>query len=294
MVCEKINQKCARLTLSVNNKTSRLAVLGELGRYPLYIKALSQVLNYKMSLLGTDRHNSLVFDAIIEMQNMSLKGKDCLLSRVEKMQHLLNIPSRLSVKKGNAKNCTNLLKSRFDRFWIDCLNVIKTSPNDATDKSDHNKLRTYKKYKASFTREPYIDLVRNRNQRSFLSRLRTGSHHLNIERGRWTRPVTPIGQRTCPYCTPPGSSCSGPTSTASPFIDDEQHFLMTCNRFSSLRRCAFEDINFILPKFLELSEHQQFCTLLCPTEPKIAKITNRLIKQMFNGREKIDQHNLNE
>merc|ERR1712243_530876 len=70
MVCEKINQKCERLTLSVNNKTSRLAVLGELGRYPLYIKALSQVLNYKMSLMGTDKHNSLVSDAIIEMQYM--------------------------------------------------------------------------------------------------------------------------------------------------------------------------------------------------------------------------------
>ena len=132
-------------------------------------------------------------------------------------------------------------------------------------------------------------MVRNRNQRSFLSRLRTGSHHLNIERGRWTRPVTPAGQRTCTYCAPPGSPGSG-----SAFIDDEEHFLMTCNRFSNLRGCAFEEINFIFPQFLGLSKHQQFCTLLCPTEPKIAKITNRLIKQMFDCREKIDQTNLSE
>ena len=36
--CEKINQKCCRMTLSVHNKTSRLAVLGELARFPLFIK----------------------------------------------------------------------------------------------------------------------------------------------------------------------------------------------------------------------------------------------------------------
>ena len=83
LACEKINQKCARLSLSVNNKTSRLAVLGELGRYPLFIKALSQCLNNKMSLLDPDRHNSLVSDTIFEMQCMSSRGTDCWLSQVE-------------------------------------------------------------------------------------------------------------------------------------------------------------------------------------------------------------------
>ena len=153
-------------------------------------------------------------------------------------------------------------------------------------------------FKGSFTKEPYIDLVRNRNQRSFLSRLRTGSHHLNIEKGRWTRPVTPIEERTCQYCTPASSaSCSpgsGPSPSTSACIDTEQHFLMFCSRFSSVRKSAFKEINLIFPQFLTLSANEKFLTLLCPTEPKIAKITNRLIKQMFNGRDKIDQSNGND
>ena len=33
-LCEKMNQKCSRMSLSVNRKTSRLAVLGELGGIP--------------------------------------------------------------------------------------------------------------------------------------------------------------------------------------------------------------------------------------------------------------------
>ena len=122
---------------------------------------------------------------------------------------------------------------------------------DPSDTSDHNKLRTYRLYKSSFTREPYIDLVRNRNQKSSLVRLRTGSHFLGVERGRWSRPVTPLAQRTCAYCLPPttGTPCPTPntstpcspphTSTSSPShpgpstapLDDEQHFVMRCSNF---------------------------------------------------------------
>ena len=50
--CEKTNQQISRMQLSVHKKTSRLAVLGELGRYPLFIKTLSHCLNYKLSLLN--------------------------------------------------------------------------------------------------------------------------------------------------------------------------------------------------------------------------------------------------
>ena len=38
-----------------------------------------------------------------------------------------------------------------------------------------------------------------------------------------------------------------------------------------------------------ISEQQKFTTFLCPTQPKTAKIANRLIKIMFEVREKIDQ-----
>ena len=126
-------------------------MLDELGRYLLFIKALSQCLNYKMSLLGPDRHNSLLSDAIIEMQCMSLRGTDCWLTRVEKMQKLLSIPDRQVFKNVKSKKCAESLKSRFDRFWLDSINLTIKSQNDTTDQADHNKLRTYRMFKASFT-----------------------------------------------------------------------------------------------------------------------------------------------
>merc|ERR1711947_31077 len=113
--------------------------------------------------------------------------------------------------------------------WLECVNYKKC---ENSDQLDHNKLRTYKTYKSSFTREPYLDLVRNRNQRSALTRLRTGSHVLGVERGRWTRPVTPLEQRTCSYCTQPSKRTDPslpPWSTSPPLlpglVDDEKYFL---------------------------------------------------------------------
>ena len=170
LVCEKVNQKCARITLSVNRKTSRLALLGELGRYPLFIKALSQCIAYKMSLLSNCKPLSLLASAVCEMQTVAGRGTDCWLGRVSKIQTLLNISDRYSFKRGLGRIIKSNIKSQFDRYWLDCIQLKKTDCK-TNDQSDHNKLRTYRTFKSSFTREPYIDLVRNRNQKSSLASL---------------------------------------------------------------------------------------------------------------------------
>ena len=76
-VPEKINQKCCRMLLSVHKKTSRLAVLGELGRHPLFIKSVSHCLNYKLHLnLKTDPR-SILSNLITEMRLMADRDQDC-------------------------------------------------------------------------------------------------------------------------------------------------------------------------------------------------------------------------
>ena len=288
---EKLNQKCSRIILSVNRKTSRLAVLGELNRYPLFLKALSQCINYKLSLVGRPNQNSLVTGAITEMQAMSVRGQDCWLSRVNKIQQLLGIVN-LPYWKGSGKKITSSLKSKFDRYWLECVNKIKTGH----DQLDHNKLRTYNTLKASFTREPYLDLVRNRNQRAFLSRLRVSSHNLAIERGRWTRPVTPASARFCGYCshstspsTPTATPTSPPPASPQKQVDTEFHFLTQCNAFVSERNLVYGEMSAHVPNFAQMSDQQKFATMLCPTTAHSAKLIHRFIKLMFEGREKMDK-----
>ena len=88
---ETLNQQCCRVLLSVHRKASRLAVLGDLGRYPLAIKAMALTLNYRLCL-ASKPSNSLVGLAMSEMAVMASKGIDCWLTRTEKMSRLLKIP----------------------------------------------------------------------------------------------------------------------------------------------------------------------------------------------------------
>ena len=67
------------------------------------------------------------------------------------------------------------------------------------DNLPHNKLRFYAKLKSSFNREPYIDNVTNRNQRAWLSRLRTSAHSLAIKQGRYSN--VPLTAHVCIYCS---------------------------------------------------------------------------------------------
>ena len=45
---EQLNLKCCRMILSFHRKSSRIAILGELGRHPVFSKSLSHCLNYKL------------------------------------------------------------------------------------------------------------------------------------------------------------------------------------------------------------------------------------------------------
>ena len=48
---EVLNQKMCRMQLSVHKRASRLAVLGELGRYPLLIPAINMNTNYQVLIM---------------------------------------------------------------------------------------------------------------------------------------------------------------------------------------------------------------------------------------------------
>ena len=68
-----LNQKLCRLLLSVHKRCSRLAALGELGRYPSFIFALKKCLKYEWSLQNCDK-DSLIGKAMREMANKPYLG----------------------------------------------------------------------------------------------------------------------------------------------------------------------------------------------------------------------------
>ena len=115
-------------------------------------------------------------------------------------------------------------------------------------------------------------IVQSRNQRAWISRLRCSAHHLEIEQGRWAR--TPVRERYCKLC-----DCGE--------IGDEFHFTMKCKVFELKRACFLGKMESIIPGFKLLSKEYQFKTLLCPTTPAAAKVTNQYLRILFLARDKL-------
>ena len=89
------------------------------------------------------------------------------------------------------------------------------------------KLRTYVKYKHDFKLEPYVTKLNFKNRQE-LSRLRLSDHKLKVEVGRYTKPKTPLEDRTCTFCL---SS-----------VEDEYHFLITCPMYKEEREKLKRDL----------------------------------------------------
>ena len=83
------------------------------------------------------------------------------------------------------------------------------------DQLGSRKLRSHRTFKSTFEQEPYLHLPRH--LRIPLTRLRTSSHQLMIEIGRYHRPPIPVEDRLCPTCN---------------VIEDEEHFMLECTQYN--------------------------------------------------------------
>ena len=197
------------------------------------------------------------------------------------METLLGGPSIKCHSKQSGKHINRFIKGIFERCWLDKLNEVRIGP----DGFDHNKLRTLKSFKSSFTTEPYLTLVRNRNQRMFLSGFRLSASNLDVERLRYTN--VPFSSWTCKF-----RSHLFEDNDSKP-IDDERHFFK-CEIFTDKINCLILKMTTLLPAFIYMTEEEKFLTLMCPTSPQSAKIINKFIKIVFEARDKVlDGHKQN-
>ena len=113
---EVLNQKLCRLLLSVHKRCSRLAALGELGRYPSFIPDLKNCLKYEWGLLKND-NGSIISKAVKEMA--SKPYLDTWYSRVQNMKALLGISQLYGSIDTVGLQLNKRLHSLFDRFWLD-------------------------------------------------------------------------------------------------------------------------------------------------------------------------------
>ena len=131
----------------------------------------------------------------------------------------------------------------------------------------HPLLRTYKLIKSAYQMEPYLFLVQDVRYRNSITKLRASSHALQIERGRYTRPKTPVENRLCPVCKT---------------VEDEEHFLLNCKINSNLRVDFTDKMGTREPMFNNLSDKEKFVFLLTNDDPYILSWLGKFLYQSFH------------
>lgn len=112
-----------------------------------------------------------------------------------------------------------------------------------------NKLRTYRLYKSNFQTETYVKINMSRDQRRILSKFRCCNLPLAIETGRYTKPKTPLNERTCKFC---------PTSP----VEDETHFFIECDFYSDIRYDLFEAASKLHENFYSFNSTEKLCFIM--------------------------------
>ena len=123
-------------------------------------------------------------------------------------------------------------------------------------------LRNYKTYKTEFGMEPYLHLI----YRNTFIRLRTSSHNLKMERGRYNTPKTPVCDRLCRTCN---------------VTEDQIHFLPNCGEYGSMRDDFYAKVDNRYIGFTSFNGNEKYISLMTSTGPYILIWFGKFIHHIF-------------
>ena len=137
------------------------------------------------------------------------------------------------------KDMLKQLKTKLHEKFQDALWLV-IQANTGADGKSGNKLRTYALMKSSFKCEKYLVAPMPTKYKVCMARLRLSCHKLEIETGRYHKPYPkPAHERICRQC-PSGR------------VEDEAHFLFSCEKYDTLRKRLYSDLQDIN---VTLNEH---------------------------------------
>ena len=130
-------------------------------------------------------------------------------------------------------------------------------------------LRNYRLFKIGFECESYLSVVKNSKYRIALFKFRTSCHNLEVERGWYTNPITPLEHQLCFVCRE---------------IEDEIHFIMHCQLFETERLDLFGRVGNKFPVLCALDETAKFIFLMQNSVTQLITWVAKFIHRSMNKR----------
>ena len=234
---DKVFNWFLRLVLRVKLSTSKIMMAGEVGMFPPSVQCQKNVLMY-LYRLNSMPAGSVLQSVFTESKRLSHLGYRTWYTKARELAQsyntdIANVGDMVSSKQAIKNN----IEGHYKTSW----------ENKMQDTENFPILRTYKLFKQNFTCENYLYLLKNDKYRTALSKFRTSSHNLEVERGRHTNPVTPLERRLCLMCQE---------------IEDEIHFTTCCQMYKTERLDLYTKVRKKFSNFCTLNDSEKFIFLM--------------------------------
>ena len=211
---ERIQLQFCKHLLGVKNNTQNDFVYGELGRVPLINLRYFNIIKYWTKILHADakKYISKIYRLLFQ-DMLDLPNKTNWCSLLRNLLFTLGLNDVWHYQSiGDVDIFLKIVKQRINDQSLQNLNARLNESSRAL----------FYRCIFNFKFQPYLDILSVSKYRVYLSRLRLSSHRLNIEAGRWNKPVrTPVNERICNVCQ---------------ILEDEYHFVLECSLYDDLRK----------------------------------------------------------
>lgn len=259
LLCDKLQLKFLKYISRMHKKAPNMGVLSEFGRYPLYINVLVNTCKYLHRLLTSA--SDLLHCTFKESCDISKRKKMSWVACVEFVLKQVGV----STSQASLPSFPYVVKSKLvNRFKINL-----TTHLAECNETKQGKLRTYASFKTNFKKEKYLSVINNVDIRKCFMAFRISAHKLEIEVGRYKNIQSM--NRLCKVCK-------------SNEVEDEKHFIFSCNKYSLLRKEFFNKISDLCRNFSALSQDSKLFWLMNNESTEVILLLSKYIYDCFQLR----------
>ena len=187
--CDKNKLMFFKYSLGMHITAPNIAIAGDTGTYPLYIKTITAMIKYAKRMQDP-KAPTIIKNAWQEQNALHVDGHPCWLTNYNKYADQLK-ELDIDVTIDSPDLIKHELKDTYIKWW-------ETQINNQT--GEGFKLRTYAGFKQEFGFENYLDST-NIAVRNITAKFRASHHKLHIETDRHIRNVPiPPEKRYCQMC----------------------------------------------------------------------------------------------
>ena len=259
---DKVFNWFLRLILRVKLNTSKTMMMGEVGMFPPSVQCHKNVLLYFQRLNNLPT-GSVLKSVFIESRRLSHLGYRTGYTKANDLAQFYGMDIN---NAGDASATNQVIRNKIEGHFI------ADWKNKMQDTVQFPILRTYKLFKQNFKCESYLHLIKNSKYRITFTKFRTSCHHLEVERGRYTNPVTPLECRLCHICRE---------------VEDETHLTTRCQMFEVERLDLFTKVGDKFPYFCTLNDYEKFIFLKRSNDAQIMTWMAKFIHHSMTKRNDI-------